>query len=149
MLKEKRFKKALNEIINRLNDVKFIGQMLFVVVVLLISWSGVKAIESNYTLQKQITSLNQQNELQKLQNSNLQLENEYYNSNQYIELSARANFGLASPGEKEVIVPTQVALANTVSLPSANYQSLTQSKKSKIQNNFESWVDFLLDRNKQ
>ena len=148
MLKEKQIKKYTNDFINRLNDVKFIGQLLFVVVVLLISWSGVKAIESNYNLQKQITALKQQNELQKLQNSNLQLENQYYNSNQYIELSARQNFGLADSNEKEVIVPTQVAIANTINLPTTNYQSLTESKKSKLQNNFESWVNFLLDRNK-
>jgi cell division protein FtsL len=148
MKKEKELKKYTEEFINRLNDVKFIGQLLFVVIVLLISWSGVKAIESNYNLQKQITSLKQQNEIQKLQNSNLQLENQYYNSNQYIELSARQNFGLADPNEKEVIIPTQVALANTINLPTTNYQSLTESKKSKLQNNFESWVNFLLDRNK-
>src|SRR5215472_11093774 len=89
--------------IYRLRDVHFAGQVLFVVVVLLISWSGVKAIDANYVLQKQIAQLEQQNTLQQLENSNQKLQNEYYNSNQYLELSARQNFGLAAPGEKEII----------------------------------------------
>src|SRR6266480_2531336 len=78
----------------RLSDVRFVGQAVFVVIVLLISWSGVKTIQTNYGLQKQITALNQQNSLQKLRNENLALQNQYLNSNQYLELAARENFGL-------------------------------------------------------
>src|SRR3978361_671678 len=88
----------LSLFLRRLNDPRFVGQLIFVVVVLLISWSGVKNIQTNYNLQKQITALNQQNSLQKLRNDNLGLQNQYYNSNQYLELSARQNFGLAAPG---------------------------------------------------
>ncbi len=104
------YKHMVLAIVNRLNDVRFVGQLLFLVIVLLISWSGVKVIQTNYSLQKQISVLKQQNKLQQLQNENLALQNQYYNSNQYLELSARQNFGLAAPGEKEIIVPRQVAL---------------------------------------
>jgi cell division protein FtsB len=140
------YKNTVLAIVNRLNDVRFVGQMLFLVIVLLVSWSGVKVIQTNYGLQKQISVLKQQSELQKLQNENLALQNQYYNSNQYLELSARQNFGLAAPGEKEIIVPQQVALAYTVNLPSSTNANIAKSKPPVYQSNFESWVNFFLHR---
>jgi cell division protein FtsB len=130
----------------RLNDVRFLGQMVFVVIVLLISWSGIKTIQTNYGLQKQITSLDQQNSLQRLQNSNLALNNQYLESNQFLELSARQNFGLAAPGEKEVVVPASVALANTVETPNISKEAAAKAKPPAYQQNFQSWVDFFLHR---
>src|SRR4051812_21173169 len=103
--------------VQRLSDIRFAGQLGFVVIILLVSWSGVKTIQTNYELQKQISTLNQQNSVQKLTNSNQALQNEYYKSKQYLELAARQNFGLAMPGEKEVLVPQTVALSYTVDLP--------------------------------
>jgi cell division protein FtsB len=141
------YKHTVLAITNRLNDVRFVGQMLFLVIVLLISWSGVKVIQTNYGLQKQISVLKQQNKLQQLQNENLSLQNQYYNSNQYLELSARQNFGLAAPGEKEIIVPRQVALSYTVNLPSiTEIAVLSKSKQPVYQADFESWVNFFLHR---
>jgi cell division protein FtsB len=147
MQTKSRYKHTVLSIVNRLNNVRFVGQMLFLVIVLLISWSGVKVIQTNYGLQKQITVLKQQNELQKLQNENLALQNQYYNSNQYLELSARQNFGLAAPGEKEIIVPKQVALSYTVNLPSSTSTNVSiKTKTPAYQSNFESWVNFFLHR---
>mgnify|MGYP000019865010 CR=1 FL=1 len=86
----------------KLGDVRFMGQIVFAVIVLLITWSGIKSIQTNYGLQKQISSLKQQNTLQQLQNDNLNLQNQYFNSNQYLELAARQDFALAASGEKEI-----------------------------------------------
>lgn len=141
------YKHKLLNFVNRLNDIRFVGQLLFLVIVLLISWSGVKVIQTNYGLQKQISVLRQQNKLQQLQNENLAFQNQYYNSNQYLDLSARENFGLAASGEKEIIVPRQVALAYTVKLPSTLGTSVTaKSRQPAYQQNFESWVNFFLHR---
>ena len=130
----------------RLNDPRFLGQIVFVVIVLLISWSGIKTIQTNYGLQKQITALNHQNELQKLQNDNLALKNEYFKSNQFLDISARQNFGLASPGEKLIVVPKSVALANTTDVPFESKDAATKAKQPTYQRNFQSWVDFFLHR---
>src|SRR5579884_2384073 len=124
------YKDSLSGYLQRMSDVRFAGQLVFVVIVLLISWSGVKTIQSNYNLQKQITALKQQNDLQKLQNDNLALQNQYYNSNQYLELAARQNFGLAKPGEKEIVVPASVARAYTVNLPGLEQSTSSQPKQS-------------------
>lgn len=132
--------------LKRFNDIRFVGQVVFVVIVLLISWSGIKTIQTNYGLQKQISSLKQQNDLQKLQNDNLELQNEYYNSSQYLDISARQNFGLAAPGEKLVVVPEKVALAHTVDVNTSPKKETATDKKPVYQRNFESWVNFFLHR---
>ena len=130
-----------------LQDVRFAGQVLFVIIVLLISWSGVKAIESNYQLQRQISALRQQTAIQNLKNENLKLQNQYYNTNQYLELSARQNFGLAAPGETELIVPKDVALGYAA--PTQTSRPSTPpptSKQSKFERNYQAWLDFFMHR---
>ena len=129
----------------RLTDVSVLGQALFVVLVLLISWSGIKAIQTNYGLQKQISGIRQQNDVQKLQNDNLALKNQYFNSDQYMELSARQNFGLAAPGEQEIVVPQSVAMTYTVNVPS-NTPPEAKAKEPAYQQHFQSWVNFFLHR---
>jgi cell division protein FtsB len=145
--KIKNYQKQLYNFALQLRDVRFAGLMLFVVIVLLISWSGVKSIQTNYELQKQISALRQRNQIQKLQDKNLKLQNEYYNTNQYLELSARQNFGLAAPGETELIVPKSVALAHTVGPPASTAKDDKPSaKQPAYQRHFEAWVDFFLHR---
>lgn len=134
------------QFVERLRDPKFAGMMLFVVVVLLISWSGVKSIQTNYELQKQIAGLDQQNNVQKLKNTNLDLENQYYKTNSYQDLQARLNFGLAAPGEKEIVVPKAVALSYTVEPPKPTATTKPSDKQSDSQRNFQAWVNFFLHR---
>ena len=139
--------KYLQLFAERMRDARFAGMMLFTIVVLLISWSGVKSIQTNYELQKQISALQQQSQVQQLSNNNLKLENEYYNTDTYLDLSARQNFGLAASGEKEIVVPKEVALANTVALPKPEKKVETPTdKQPSYQRNFEAWVNFFLHR---
>jgi cell division protein FtsB len=126
---------------DRFRDVRFAGLMVFVVIVLLISWSGVKVIQTNYQLQKQIAQLGQENSVQQLKDDNLKLQNGYYNTNQYLELSARQNFGLGMPGEKLLIVPSAVAQAHSVDL--AKTSAVTVSSNLPLyQQNLQSWWSF-------
>jgi cell division protein FtsB len=145
-MKIKKYQNTIDSYVKRFNDVRFLGQIIFVIIVLLISWSGIKSIQTNYNLQKQISTIKQQNEVQKLQNENLSLQNQYYNSNQYLELSARQNFGLADPGEKEIVVPASVAMSYTVSVPTVNSQTVAIAKQSVQQHNVESWINLFLHR---
>jgi cell division protein FtsB len=131
--------------VERLGDIRFAGQVVFVVIVLLISWSGIKTIQTNYGLQKQISALRQQNDVAKLENTNLALQNQYYKSNQFLELSARQNFGLAANGEKVLIVPKDVALAYTVDTKESSAPE-DSNQPSALQKHYKSWVDFFLHR---
>ena len=124
-----------------------IGLSLFLITVLLITWSGVKAIDTNYGLQKQIAALQQQNDVQKLANENMKLQNDYYSTPQYLELAARKDFGLALPGETVLAVPRAVALAQTVDLPKPEAEATKkQAKKPAWERNFDAWMDFFLHR---
>jgi cell division protein FtsB len=143
--KTKYIRAVLIDFIYRLRDIRFAGQVLFVVIVLLISWSGVKAILMNYGLEKQIAAAKQENELQQLENNDLKLQNEYYQSNQYLELQARLNFGLAQPGEQEILVPENVALsyAPKVKLPR---NQIKISGEPAIVQNIQAWFNFFIRR---
>lgn len=129
----------------QLRDVRVAGQAVFILIVLLVSWSGIKAIDTNYSLDKQVSALQQQNAVQQLENSNLALQNTYYNSNQYLELSARENFGLGAAGEKELLVPANVALSYTVPMPAPQKQA-NASNAPAYQTNFRAWLAFFLHR---
>jgi len=132
--------------VQQFRDVRAVGLAVFGVVVLLISWSGAKAIQTNYDLQKQISQLQQENQVWQLKDNNLQLQNEYFNTNQYLELAARQNFGLGAPGETELIVPKNVALAYTAKLSNQQSEGKASSKQPFYQRNFESWMNFFLHR---
>ncbi|HEY5442196.1 MAG TPA: septum formation initiator family protein [Candidatus Saccharimonadales bacterium] len=145
MQTKKQYIDLVSHFLRRMNDTRFVGQVIFVIIVLLITWSGVKTIQTNYNLQKQVATIKQQDAVRKLQNDNLALQNQYLNSNQYLELSARQNFGLAAPGEQELIVPKAVALAYTVKLP-GSAPDAAKAAQPAYQRNFQSWVDFFLHR---
>ena len=131
-----------------LQDTRIVGLLIFGVIAILVTWSGIGAIESNYNLQKQITQLQQQNDLSSLQNNNLQLQNQYFNTNEYLELQARQLLGKALPGEKLILVPQTVALANTINIPVDKTISSTPPPiKPTYQSNFEAWMNFFFHRN--
>ena len=146
--KIKQYQSLIVDYTQKLQDVRVLAMTVFVVIVLLVSWSGVKAIDTNYSLQKQISQLGQQNAVAQLTNTNLQLENEYYNTPQYLELAARGSLGLAAPGETELIVPQSVALAHTVDLPNTDaiQQIKTKARQPAYQRNFQAWINFFLHR---
>lgn len=146
--KIKQYQEKVEKYTEQLHDMRVVGLLSFALIVLLISWSGVRAIDANYVLQKQISQLEQQNQVDQLGNNNLKLQNQYFNSDQYLELSARQNFGLAKPGEKELIIPVSVAMAHTTNLANSEQvqAASTRAKQPAYQRNFQAWMNFFLHR---
>ncbi len=142
----RRYEAPVKEYILSLRDVRNVGSLAFLVLMLLISWSGVKAIQTNYKLQQEVTQLQQEDQVAKLRNSNQKLENAYYNTPQYLEVTARQNFGLIAPGETELLVPKAVALAHTKPLPREVVTGTVAKHKPVWQQNFEDWMDFFFHR---
>jgi len=133
----------IKPIIDALRDTRVIGAIGFGVVALLVSWSSVGVIQQNFTLQQQIAQLENEITIQQLENTNLELRNEYYNTDQYLELQARRQFGLAAPGETVLTVPERVALENSVPIEDeVREPQQTQSDKPGYQQNIEVWGDF-------
>jgi cell division protein FtsB len=146
--KIKQYQDKIESYIDQLHDVRVVGLLTFTVMVLLISWSGVKAIDTNYGLQKQISELEQQNQVHELSDNNLKLQNQYFNTNQYLELAARQNFGLALPGETELIVPKSVAIAHAADVQNTEevQAAQTKAKQPSYQRHFQEWMNFFLHR---
>lgn len=131
-------------------DVRVLGLILFGIIVLLVSWSGLSVLQNNYKLEKELASLKQQDRVQQLENENLKLKNQYYETDQYLELSARRQFGKAAPGESAYLVPASVALSKTVDIPKEQQTALPKAQKSKpkYRQNQDDWIDFLLNKNR-
>ena len=127
--------------IKSLSDLRTLGQVFFVIIVLLISWSGVKAIQTNYELQKKIVRLQQEVEIQKLENENLKLSNQYLETDQFLELAARRQFGKGAPGEKLLVVPKDTAM-KFVTRTNSTKQKDKRISQPAYQRNLEAWVNF-------
>lgn len=99
-------------------------------------WGTVQAIQQNFVLQQQVDGIGQQIAFQELENKTLQFENQYYNSNEYLELSARSHLNKSSAGEKLLILPQ-----NTVSDKSPAQLPITTPISKRT--NFQQWLYFL------
>jgi cell division protein FtsB len=93
-----------------------------------------ETISSNYHLQKQIDSLNNQITTLGIQNDELTYNLQYYKTNSYQEKSARTNLDLQKPGENLIILPHPADIAA---------QTAAQQAKPKPKSNFTQWLDFL------
>lgn len=130
-------------------DPRVIGLIVFGVIVLLVTWSGLKVIQTNFELEKKIAQLKQRESVQALENENLKLKNKYLESDHYLELTARRQFGKAAPGERLYLVPPSVALARAPELPKTTDPKTLQNQpkpKSKQRQNLDEWLNFLLHR---
>lgn len=132
----------IEPLIEQFKDVRMLGFVAFGLIVLLVSWSGVNVIQSNYVLQKQIAELQQKAKIAELENTNLKLQNQYYDTDQYVELMAREQFGKGLSGETLLLVPKSVALAHTIDQP-PQAKAKPAANKPKYQQNFEAWRAFL------
>lgn len=130
-----------------LNDTRVLGLIGFGVIALLVTWSGIKSIQTNYELQKQISTLSQQNEVKKLENENAKLRIQYYKTDEFLELAARRQFGKAAPGETLYTVSKKVAVAHTKPMPKVDDKPKTQADtRPGYQKNLESWFNFFFHR---
>lgn len=131
-----------------LKDPRSLGLIAFGVIVLLVTYSGIKVAQDNYDLAKKISVQQQKNDVAKLENENLKLSNQYYQTDQYLELAARRQFGRALPGERMYMIPDDVALRFTADPPEApktqsNAGSTPVSKQPKFVQNINAWIDFM------
>lgn len=131
--------------VQQLSDSRNVALYIFSIVVLAITWSGVKTLQNNYDLQKKISTLKQQNTVLALQNDTTALQNKYYQTDEYIDLAARQNLGLAAPGEKELLIPKSVAMKYIDQTLVPASKASTDNRPTFIKN-LEAWRDFLLGR---
>lgn len=132
----------------KMTSITFLGQLVFAVIVILVSWSGARVIQTNYNLQEQIAVLEQENQAQRIKNENLRLRNQYFETEEYLELAARQFLGKAAEGERVVLIPKDVALSYAKDSPYMDDESVDstlaeEDERIVFVRNIDQWLDFL------
>ena len=108
-------------------------------------WGSVSTMQTNFAAQKAVNDQQQQLELTQLEVDTLKFQQNYYRSDEYKELAARANLGLALPGEKVLILPP-----NSEAVKQQDTQApelAADTPKRPAASNFEQWMAFLMGDN--
>ena len=110
--------------------------IILIIVVAVVAWVAmtIQVLNNNYKLQRQVDNANLDNQITELQNENLKLEQKYYQTDEYLELSARSLLGKALPGEHMVILPKVAHTDNN------NEHS---GRATVTKSNLDQWLDFL------
>lgn len=101
-------------------------------------WGSLGVMQRNYDLQKGVDYKQRQLQLIQLQTASLQLESRYYKTQEYQELAARQDLGLALPGESVLILP-----ANSQAAINADKPTQTQATSIQKIGNYGQWMNFL------
>lgn len=112
---------------------------MLIIVGVAVFWLGfmtitIDVMNRNYRLQRQVDQGALDNQVIEIQNENLRLEQAYYKTNEYLELSARALLGKALPGEHLVLLK-RAEVADT------NQGKIDQQFEQR--SNLDQWLDFL------
>lgn len=108
-------------------------------VVLILVFMIVRSLEQNYQSESYIKESLLENEIQEIENENLALQQEYYSSTEFLELSAR-KANKAYPGENLVILPD----TGDDSKVNVGVASTPTDERS----NIEKWFEFLFGSHK-
>ena len=104
-------------------------------------WGAIGMMQRNYGLQRDVDAQKRQVQVLELEIATKQYEQNYYKSDEYKDLAARTNLGLASPGEKVIILPPN-------SLAAQRQETVTvNAAKVETQSNLEQWLSFLFGSN--
>ena len=102
-------------------------------------WGAATTLQKNYQYQQKVDELAQQIELTKLRNQNLAYEQDYLQSEEYVELKVRQYLGKGLPGEKLVILPSSDTVVDAAEPEVAQAVVLEQT-------NFDRWMQFFFSK---
>ena len=124
---------------------------LFAIIAFSLTLSTAKVIQKNYTIQKDIAALEQENEVRELENQRMKYQIAYYKSDAYLELEARRKLNKAGVGEKVIAFPrptTTDSQADSLDAGAISDQDKQQQdgQKTSWSDNLKAWRDFLLLR---
>ena len=112
--------------------------IFFVAVAVCAFWTygSIMSMSRNWFLAEEVAEKKHQLAVLQLEIENLELENEYYRSDEYKELSARTKEGKKLSGENLVVLPDNSEYAKT------KYDNETSSEKPAT-SNISHWLSFL------
>lgn len=102
-------------------------------------WGSLQVMQRNFTLQREVDQKNRQLQLTELQTQSLELQQRYYQTDEYRELAARESLGLVMPGENVLILPENSQAAKDADKEA----SVAVSSNQPTTSNLEQWLNFL------
>lgn len=113
--------------------------VLIVAIILCLVWTyqSIAAMSRNWELSEKLTAERKNLELISVETAALELENEYYKSNEYQELLARKLVNKKLPGENMVYLPENSGEAKN------KHKEVVVEVKEKEYSNFEKWMMYL------
>lgn len=106
------------------------------------AWGSVTTMQRNFTLQREVDAKRRELELTDLEVQTLQYQQNYYKSDEYKDLAAREHLGLASPGEKVLLLPPNSEAVTQSDAQAAQVVQVT-SGATLAASNFDQWMNFL------
>lgn len=125
--------------------------VLLVAVVVAASWvwGSVSMIQANFSAQKTVDERQHERDVLELEVATLRYQQNYYQSNEYKDLQARAKLGLVSSGEKTLILPKNSdAVVRQDQADRSGDAEMSQPAKQ-TDSNFQQWLDFLQGKSAQ
>lgn len=110
------------------------------------TWGAIASVTRNWELAQQLSTNKRRVEVLQLETDNLQLENEFYKTPEFQELSARRLQNKKMPGETMVYLPDNSDAAKN---RHKNESASTTVATSNNYNNFDQWMMFLFGGNPQ
>ena len=116
-------------------------RMVFLVAIamcLIWTWGAISAMSRNWELEQRLVARRQELTLLQLEIDSLELENRYYASEEYQELTARTKQNKQNPGETLIYLPDNTNYAKH------KYDDVSAKETSSEEpSNFEQWFNFV------
>lgn len=136
-----KLKTSLRRLFYRLkHDYLSLDNIIFFVAILLClfwTYSSIVAMSRNWELAQKIATKKREKDLLELEVATIELENEYYKSVEYQELSARAKEDKKLEGENLVYLPENSETAKN------KYKIAANETENEEPTNFSQWMSFL------
>lgn len=116
--------------------------LLFVACCLAWTYGAIVSLSRNWQLEQRIINKRREVKLLELEVDTLELENQYYASEEYQEISAREKENKILPGEFLVYLPKNSDAAKNKH--AATDQVAAAASETKQPSNFRQWLSFLL-----
>ncbi len=104
------------------------------------TWGTISSMSRNWSLAQELTNKQREKALLELEVETLELENEFYLSEEYQELAARKYQGKMLPGETMIYLPANSEYAKN---KHAEIEESASELESDTRSNFEQWMQFL------
>ena len=111
--------------------------MLAVFLCLMWTFQSIQAMSKNWELSERLATERRNLELLQVEVETAELENEYYKTEEYQELSARRHLDKKLPGENMVVMPENSEEAKN------KHKEVKEVAEAREYSNFEKWMKFL------